>query len=115
METLADHLKALSDPTRLRITRLLCHGELCICDLMAALDMPQSTISRHMSYLKKSGWVRGRRSKKWVYYMLTEPEHPVQAKVLAALRETLPAMQESREDYARLRRHLVTKLAARCG
>lgn len=114
METLARRLKALSDPTRLRIMRLLEDGELCVCDVMAALDLPQSLVSRHLAYLDNSGWVSGTRKGKWVYYSLAEPEHPVQARVLAALRETLPGLPMAREDQARLCGHLKAKTAATC-
>lgn len=109
MQILAERLKALSDPTRLRIVRLLDHGELCICDLMESLDLPQSRISRHMSFLKNSGWVVGRRNGKWVYYRLTEPEERVQARVLEVLRAELPSNPQARDDYDRLCRHLKSK------
>ena len=114
MEMLADRLKALSDPTRLRIVRLLEHGELCVCDLMEALDLPQSTISRHMSFLKRTDWVLGRRNGKWVYYRLAEPDDRIQAQVLAALRRGLPGVPQAEEDYRRLCRHIEAKGADRC-
>ena len=62
--------KALGDVTRLRMMGLLKHGELCVCDLMEALNLPQSTASRHLSYLKNSQWVVCRRCGKWMYYKL---------------------------------------------
>ena len=109
MNQLAENLKALSDPTRLRIVRLLDRGELCICDLTAALELPQSRVSRHMTYLKNSGWATGRRSGKWIYYSLTEPEHPVQRQILAALQQTLPQTTQGDRDHQRLQDHLATK------
>lgn len=114
MENLAEQLKALSEPTRLRIVRLLMHGELCICDLMAALDLPQSTISRHMSFLKRAAWVNGRRSAKWVYYSLAIARDPAHAAFLEALKDLLPPRPEAIEDDGRLARHLATKTAATC-
>ncbi len=62
--------RGLSEPIRLRIVALLTEGELCVCDLMEVLDMPQSTISRHMARLKSSGLVIDRRAGKWVHYSL---------------------------------------------
>src|SRR5512145_483636 len=71
MKHLAQTLKALSDPIRLRIVLLLqAEGELCVCDLMAVLKLPQSTVSRHLSYLKRSCWIEGRRQGVWMYYQL---------------------------------------------
>lgn len=63
--------KALADETRLRIiSLLLTDGELCVCDIIAALKLPQSTISRHLAYLKKTGWVDDRKCGLWVYYSM---------------------------------------------
>ena len=59
---LAQSFKAIGDETRLRMIGLLTTGELCVCDFMAVLELPQSTASRHLAYLKNSGWVTGRRS-----------------------------------------------------
>lgn len=115
MEEIAKRLKALSDPTRLRILRLLDHGELCVCNVMAALGLPQSRVSRHLAYLDNSGWVSGKRKGKWVYYRLAEPTDPVQTRVLAALRGTLPNLPTARDDYGRLCRHLKAKTSATCG
>lgn len=62
--------KALADPTRLRIIKLLEGGELCVCQLTAALGMGQSRISRHLSILKQAGIISDRRQGKWVHYQL---------------------------------------------
>lgn len=67
-------LKALTDETRLRILALLEHGELCVCDLIAVLKMPQSTISRHLALLKSSGWVTDRRQGVWMHYRLADDD-----------------------------------------
>jgi len=44
---------------------------LCVCDLMAVLKLPQSTVSRHLAYLKRSCWVDIRREGVWMYYTLS--------------------------------------------
>jgi ArsR family transcriptional regulator len=64
-------LTALADPTRRRALQLL-HGadELCVCDLMQALDTSQSRMSRHMATLKEAGLVLDRRDAQWVRYRL---------------------------------------------
>lgn len=62
--------KALGDPTRLRIVKLLERGELCVCQLTAALGMGQSRISRHLAVLKDAGLIEDRRAGKWVHYRL---------------------------------------------
>src|SRR5205814_1591609 len=46
--------KALADATRLRILALLVGGEICVCEIHAALKLPQPTVSRHLAYLRRS-------------------------------------------------------------
>jgi ArsR family transcriptional regulator len=74
MKRITEHeiFKGLSDPTRLKIMILLGVGELCVCDIVETLGIPQSTISRHFSILKKYGLVKDRRAGKWVYYTMCE-------------------------------------------
>lgn len=60
--------RALSDETRLRILNLLRTGELCVCDLVSVLDVPQPTASRHLAYLRKVGLVSVRKEGTWCYY-----------------------------------------------
>lgn len=114
METTAEQFKALSDPTRLRILRLLSEGELCVCDLMAALQLPQSTISRHISSLKHAGWAAARRSGKWTYYRQTTPAGPLQKGMLQLLRAELPNLTAAQEDRQRLMAHLAAKSPGNC-
>ena len=71
MEPLTTLFQSLADSTRLRLLILLQDGsEYCVCDLMQALDMPQSTVSRHLAYLKRHGWLQDRRAGIWMYYSL---------------------------------------------
>jgi ArsR family transcriptional regulator, arsenate/arsenite/antimonite-responsive transcriptional repressor len=69
---LARTLKVLGDPTRLAIVALLTRQEYCVCDLMAALNLPQSTCSHHLGVLRRAGLVRDRRGDdaRWAYYSL---------------------------------------------
>ena len=63
--------KTLSDDTRLSIVLLLREmGELCVCDIGAALDAPQPKISRHLGMLRDAGVLLDRKEGKWVYYSL---------------------------------------------
>ncbi len=71
-QTCSQYFKAISDETRLKMIGILKDRELCVCDLMEVLELPQSTASRHLSYLKNSGWITGRREGKWMYYKLVE-------------------------------------------
>ncbi len=76
---------ALSDPTRLRSLVLLAQaGELCVCDLVAVLDMVQPKISRHLATLREAGLVRDRRRGVWVHYRLSDDLPDWVREVLAA-------------------------------
>ncbi len=70
LENLSEKFKALSDPTRLKILYLLEGGELCVCELILALDKPQSTISHHLNVLKNAGFIAGRKEGLWIHYKL---------------------------------------------
>jgi DNA-binding transcriptional ArsR family regulator len=66
--------KALSDPTRLRIIRLLSTRDMCVCEIMVALDLTQPTASHHLSILENVELVKYRREGKWIFYGLLNPE-----------------------------------------
>ena len=74
MDDVVRIFKALSDETRVRIIKLLEHGELCVCDIGAALGMVQPKVSFHLSVLKNSGLLKDRKQGKWVHYSLDESE-----------------------------------------
>ena len=66
--------KACADETRLRILFLLTERELCVCELVEVLGMPQGKISRHLAVLKHAGLVRDRREGTWIYYALPKTD-----------------------------------------
>ena len=67
----ADRFRALADPTRVAIVnRLSGAEELCVCDLTAAFDLSQPTISHHLKILRDAGLVHSARRGTWAYYRL---------------------------------------------
>ena len=96
--------RALGDETRLRIVALLSHGELCVCHIEAALDLNQSTASRHLGILRTAGVVDCRREGTWVYYRLTDQEHATVGKALDVLTKAFGAERALRADHSKLRR-----------
>jgi len=95
--------KSLSDETRVRVLILLLeHGELCICDLMTALEQPQSTVSRHVAYLKNSGWLQDRRGGVWMYYSLRSGLSGLFVELSALLRSRCAELAECIADRERL-------------
>ena len=63
-------LKALSDPTRLRIIILLLEKNLCVCELLFILDMEQSRISHQLRILRDAELVEDIRDGKWIIYRI---------------------------------------------
>lgn len=90
--------RALADPTRLRILALLQGGEVCVCDLTGTLRLGQSRISRHLSYLKRSGLVRDRKQGRWRHYALAKAAGPLHGRLLQCLRDCLPAIEVRRRS-----------------
>ncbi len=113
MRDTAQIFKALGDETRLRIIALLVDGaELCVCDIMAALKLPQSTVSRHLSYLRSSGLVNDRRQGIWMYYQMNREDDQNIAKLFDVLAEMLAALDQVEKDQLCLQEHLKQKKSA---
>ena len=85
----ADAMKQLGDPSRLRIFWLLCHCEECVINISALVDMTSPAVSHHLRQLKASGLIVNRREGKEVYYKAAETE---QAQLLHHMIEKLAAI-----------------------
>lgn len=66
--------KAVADPSRVRILKLLEDGELCVCQITAVLDLAPATVSKHLAALRTAGLLQQRRDGKWIHYRLAERE-----------------------------------------
>jgi len=78
--------KGFADPTRLRVLNALVAGELCVCDLVDLLGMPQPAVSRHLAYLRRMGLVTATREWKFAHYRLAEPRNAVHRNLVACVR-----------------------------
>ena len=96
--------RAFSDPIRLRILHLVQQGELCVCDLVAILDLPQPTVSRHLSYLRKAGLVKVRQEHSWNFYALVAGRTHFHKKLLECLGTCFRDVPELTQDSKRARR-----------
>lgn len=74
MKELSTTFKALSDETRLRIVKLLEHGEICVCDIVAALNIVQPKASFHLRVLRGASLIKDRKQGKWIHYSLNETD-----------------------------------------
>jgi len=109
MQKLLDTFKALSDETRLRILKLLEHGELCVCDVVAALDMIQPKVSFHLAVLKEAGFIKDKKHGRWIHYKLDDTDIFKRSLILSVLERTSNAA--AAEDKKRLERFLKSKNA----
>jgi ArsR family transcriptional regulator len=96
--------RAFSDRTRLRILHMLAGGELCVCDLVRVLDVPQPKVSRHLAYLRKARLVKTRKQGLWSYYALAPARGAFHAKLLDCLACCLADVPELARDAGRLGR-----------
>lgn len=114
MDEIARLYKALAEPARLRILALLMrHGELCVCDVEAALGATQSKTSRHLRYLAGAGLVQDRRDGVRVLYRITDAPDADAQRVLEGFARFAADADRQLDDEARLGRWRVgTALAA---
>ncbi len=101
MDTLLD---ALADGTRRRLLALIAdHGELCVCELAAAIDEVQPKVSRHLAVLRDAGWLATRREGTWIHYRL-RPLPPWAQAIAQALIEGGVPPKDLDASVRRLRR-----------
>lgn len=89
MRSVEDYFKGLADINRLRIINLLLRGELCGCDIQHVVGSSQSNVSRHLTYLKRSGLVEDRREGYRVYYRMVEDNRLEYKELIGYLRVAL--------------------------
>jgi ArsR family transcriptional regulator len=94
--------RAFSDRTRLRILNLLTSGELCVCDLVRIIAVPQPKISRHLAYLRKAGLVVGRKEGLWMHYTLAPARNQFHRKLIGCISCCLADVPELATDARRL-------------
>lgn len=100
MSAIVTIFKALADETRLRVLKLLGRGELCVCEIAAALALEQPRLSFHLRILKEAGIVSVRRQERWILYRLNDDDLLVRF-LLLAINERISA-EQARFDLERL-------------
>src|SRR6476646_10598047 len=99
-----DRLAALGDMTRLRILRLLELEALSVGEVAKVVQLPQSTVSRHLKVLADADWVSRRNEGTATFYRLIQDDLPSEVRTLwTAVREQMPGSSELSEDQRRLR------------
>ncbi|HEY8962286.1 MAG TPA: metalloregulator ArsR/SmtB family transcription factor [Luteolibacter sp.] len=91
--------RALGDPTRWRILRLVREDALCVCELADILDMPQSSVSSHVQIIRKAGLLESERCEKWTYFRLSVTARELVETIARAFDD--PSIPEARADRAK--------------
>ncbi|KUG23639.1 transcriptional regulator [hydrocarbon metagenome] len=115
MDDFINVTKALSDPNRVRMIKLLQNKDLCVCELQQLLSMPQPAVSKHMKVLEKAGMVKSSKEGLWVNYTLDYGSlNPYAAAILGNLRHWLcddSALRKMEKKLPDVKRHTVCKKA----
>lgn len=110
-DALLGWMSSLADPTRLRLLRLLERNELQVQELCDVLQLPQSTVSRHLKLLSDQGWVKSRPQGTTRLYRMAEAE-PGARRLWALSKEQVNGWATTEQDQARLRRRLADRQPA---
>ncbi len=103
MKEAARFFKVLADEARLKMLWLLFnHQELCVCDIMATLEITQSKASRHLATLRNLGLVTDRKEGLWSYYQLRPVDDPLAKEHLNLLRKSLVLRPEAKQLLLKL-------------
>jgi ArsR family transcriptional regulator len=106
-------MKALSDPNRVKIFKMLQHKLMCVCELQEALQTSQSSVSKHLKILEEAGLVDYKKDGLWVNYFLTDGrKSPYTSSLMGNLRHWLedePEITELIKKLSCIRREKICK------
>lgn len=106
-------MKALSDPNRVKIVKMLQHKWMCVCEIQEALKISQSSVSKHLRLLEEAGLVDYKKDGLWVNYYLTDgSKSPYVSSLMGNLRHWLedePELAELIKKLPDIRREEICK------
>jgi ArsR family transcriptional regulator len=115
MKSAIKALKAMADPTRLRIVAVLLRSDVCVCELTAILGMEQSRISHQLRILRDADIVEDRRDGRWIVYAIPErSRRTLDLLIKNFLKEELAESAEITRDIARIEASLRQSVRAAC-
>jgi ArsR family transcriptional regulator len=113
MKAFVKVMKALSDPNRVKILKMLQHKAMCVCEMQVALKIAQPSVSKHLKLLEEAGLVGSHKEGVWVNYQLADgSSSPYAASLLGNLRHWLeddPELAHIVEQLPSIRREDVCK------
>jgi len=116
MRQLIKAFKTLSDETKIRILKILQQrDELCVCEIMQALNISQTRASRNLGILRDAGFVTDRRDGLWVYYSINKEKiNDYHQTLNDLLKDWLNDEEVIQEDRERLKRAVKLSLRSKC-
>jgi len=106
-------MKALSDPSRVKMIKMLQRRVMCVCELQGALGLAQSTVSKHLKILEDAGMIAFSKEGLWVNYRLADgAKNPYVASLLGNLRHWLeddPEVEALLDRLPEIRREFICK------
>ena len=115
MAEIVERHRALADPMRVLILRVLLERELCVCELVAILDEPQYKVSRHLTVLKNAGLVTEWREGTWIHHAISTTLSPEWRLALHGLRDAWDQLPTVRELLARIALRVTRQPGMACG
>lgn len=106
--------KALSDPTRVRILHALLRSDLCVCEMVDALELGQSTLSAHLQTIRQAGVVETSRRHKMVSYSLTQEARQLIEPIFQSNDSALSADHRLKRDRSRIQERLSLRSQGHC-
>jgi len=105
-------MKALSDPNRVKVVKMLQQKEMCVCEIQMALGVAQPTVSKHMKVLEDAGLVRSKKEGLWVNYSLSSGGSAYAATLLGNLKHWLgddPEIRGLSETLPTIQREIIVR------
>jgi ArsR family transcriptional regulator, arsenate/arsenite/antimonite-responsive transcriptional repressor len=114
VEDLDTLFKAFADPTRLRVMSVLAAGELCVCDIVEILQLPQPVVSRHLAVLRRSGLVEATREWKYAHYHLADPVDDVHRNLIRCVRSCFRGIRSLDRERKKAERRVLEREQSPC-
>lgn len=104
MKHLIKRFKALSDANRIRILKMLKIKPLCVCEITFVLGLAVSTVSKHLSILRDSGFISDKKDGKWVSYYLNRDRETVEDDLIKLIQKWMPDDDTLENDRKRMQK-----------
>lgn len=109
--SVCNYLKSISDPTRFRIITLInALPDICVCQMMEVMGQPQTTISKALGVLKRSGLVEDKRDGQWVRYRIVTPDNKFPLKSIFSCAKSDPTIVEDLKKLRKIKKIPLDKI-----